>query len=75
MSRCVPLSQVSHSYEWDNKSFWYKKAPELGGVSLQLIYQVRLDVDVYGSVPGEGPATLFVPAEAADKVGILHLVV
>ena len=45
------------------------------GGFLQLIYQVRLDIDVYGSVPGEGPAPLFVPAEAADQVGILHLVV
>jgi len=45
------------------------------GAILQLVYQVRFDVDVYGSVPGEGPAPLFVPAEAADQVGILHLVV
>jgi len=51
-----------------------KKAPILGAI-LQLIYQLRFDVDVYGSIPGEGPATLFVPAEAADQVGILHLVV
>jgi len=45
------------------------------GAILQLVYQVRFDVDVYGSVTGEGPAPLFVPAEAADQVGILHLVV
>ena len=45
------------------------------GAILQLVYQVRFDVDVYGSVPGEGPAPLFVPAEAANQVGILHLVV
>ena len=38
-----------------------KKTPILGAI-LQLIYQVRFDVDVYGSVPGEGPAPLFVAA-------------
>ena len=52
-----------------------QKRPHIEGGFLQLIYQVRFDVDVYGSVSGEGPATLFVPAEAADQVGILHLVV
>ena len=52
-----------------------RTAPEIGGVSLQLVYQVRFDVDVYGSVPGECPTPLFVSAEAADQVGILHLIV
>ena len=49
--------------------------PRFGGGPLQLVYQVRFDVDVYGSVPGEGPTTLFMPAEAADQVGVLHLIV
>jgi len=49
-----------------------RTAPEIGGVSLQLVYQIRFDVDVYGSVPGECPTPLFVSAEAADQVGILH---
>jgi len=52
-----------------------QKSPHIEGGFLQLIYQVRFDVDVYGSVSGECPATLFVPTEAADQVRILHLVV
>ena len=49
--------------------------PRIGSDSLQLVYQVRFDVNVYGSVPGERPATLFVAAETADQVRILHLIV
>ena len=52
-----------------------RTAPEIGGVSLQLVYQIRFDVDVYGSVPGECPTPLFVSAEAADQVRVLDFVV
>lgn len=45
------------------------------GGFLQFVYQVGFQVNVYGPIPGECPATLFVAAEAADQVRILHLVV
>jgi len=56
---------------------WFSKQnrPQHEGVFLHFVDEVRFDVYVYGSVPGEGSAPFFVFAEAADQVWVLDFVV
>ena len=55
---------------------WRKNnRPQIEGDFLHFIYQVRFYVNIYGSVPCKGPASLFVSAEAADQVWILDFIV